>query len=43
MKWNNIALDLLNDDDGDGDLEIDDGDDLDNGDGKWNEGETYMV
>ena len=37
MKWNDITIDLLNDDVGDGDLEINHGDD------KWNEGETYMV
>ena len=43
MKWNDITLDLLNDDDGDDDLETDDGDDLENGDDKWNEGASYMV
>ena len=43
MKWNDITLEILNDDDGDGDLETDDGDYLNNGDDKWNEVATYMV
>ena len=43
MRWNDLTLDLFSDDDGDGDLEIDYGDDLENGDDKWNEGATLMV
>ena len=43
MRWSDLTLDLFNNDDEYGDLETDNGYDLDNGDDKSNEGETYMV
>ena len=43
MKWSDLTLDLFNDDDGDNDLETDDGDDLENGGDEWNEGVANVI
>ena len=43
MRWSDLNLDLFNDDDGDGDIETDDGDDLENGGDEWNEGASNMI
>ena len=43
MKWNDITIYLLNDDDRDGDLETNDGYEFDDDNDKINKWETYMV